>query len=34
MKNMIRDLKDYLLLWGTQSLSALGSGMTNFALIL
>lgn len=30
----IRPVRDYLLLFSTQSLSALGSGMTNFALIL
>ncbi len=31
---MIKDLKTYILLWGTQSLSALGSGMTGYALVL
>ena len=30
----LREMKGFLALWGTQSLSALGSGMTNFALIL
>ncbi len=34
MKNEYRQLKPYLLLWSTQALSALGSGMTNYALIL
>lgn len=34
IKQSIRPLRDYLLLWSTQSLSGLGSGMTNFALIL
>lgn len=32
--NNFRALKPWLLLWGTQSLSALGSGMTSFALVL
>lgn len=31
--NTFSDLKDFLILWLTQSLSALGSAMTNFALI-
>lgn len=30
----VKELKSYLLLWGTQSLSALGSGMTSYALVL
>lgn len=30
----IKKIKSYLLLWGTQSLSALGSGMTSYALVL
>ncbi len=30
----IHQLKSYLLLWGTQALSALGSGMTSYALVL
>ena len=30
----IKKLKSYLLLWSTQSLSALGSGMTSYALVL
>lgn len=30
----IKALKSYLLLWSTQSLSALGSGMTSYALVL
>lgn len=34
MKKEIRELKNYLLLWATQSLSGLGSGMTSFALVL
>lgn len=34
MKNSIKILKSYLLLWGTQSLSALGSSMTAYALVL
>lgn len=34
MKNSIKKLKYYLLLWSTQSLSALGSGMTSYALVL
>jgi len=38
MKNQIRfsfrDLKDFLILWSTQSLSQLGSSMTGFALTL
>ena len=34
MKMEYRKLKPYLLLWGTQSLSALGSAMTNYALVI
>lgn len=37
MKNfkiMIHDLRTFLLLWSTQSLSQLGSSMTNFALVI
>jgi MFS family permease len=34
MKNSIKQLKIYLLLWSTQSLSALGSAMTSYALVL
>ena len=34
MKNSIIKLKHYLLLWSTQSLSALGSSMTSYALVL
>ncbi len=30
----IKKLKDYLILWSTQSLSALGSGMTGYALVM
>ncbi len=30
----IKQLRPYLLLWSTQSLSALGSGMTSYALVL
>lgn len=34
MKKEIKELKSYLLLWATQSFSALGSSMTSFALVL
>ena len=34
MKNNIKELKPWLLLWGTQSISALGSAMTSYALVL
>jgi len=34
MKKEIKELKDYLLLWATQSFSSLGSAMTSFALVL
>lgn len=34
MKNEYKQLKPWLLLWSTQSLSALGSGMTSFALVI
>ena len=34
MKKEYKSLKTYLLLWGTQSLSTLGSGMTGYALVL
>ncbi len=34
MKKSIIKLKHYLLLWSTQSLSALGSSMTSYALVL
>jgi len=34
MKKEYRQLKPYLLLWSTQALSALGSGMTSYALVL
>ena len=34
MKNAIKELKIFLILWSTQSLSQLGSAMTNFALTL
>lgn len=34
MKNKYKELKPYLLLWSTQSLSTLGSGMTGYALVL
>ena len=34
MKNRIKELQTFLLLWSTQSLSQLGSAMTNFALTL
>ncbi len=32
--NMVRELRSFLLLWSTQSLSALGSSMTSFALVI
>lgn len=34
MKNTIKELKTFIILWSTQSLSQLGSAMTNFALTL
>ena len=34
MKHKSHPLTSYLMLWGTQSLSALGSGMTSYALVL
>ena len=34
MKNFIKDLKTFLILWSTQSFSQLGSAMTGFALTL
>ena len=34
MKNIFHDLKSFLILWITQSFSALGSAMTNFALVI
>lgn len=34
MKNSFKELKTFILLWSTQSLSQLGSAMTNFALTL
>ncbi len=34
MKNTFKGLKDFILLWLTQSLSALGSSMTGFALVI
>lgn len=34
MKNTIKELKTYLILWSTQGLSQLGSSMTSFALTL
>ncbi len=34
IKNTIKELKTFLILWSTQSLSQLGSAMTNFALTL
>lgn len=33
MKSTFAKLKNYLLLWSTQTLSSLGSGMTNYALV-
>lgn len=32
--NIIYELKDFLILWGTQAMSSLGTAMTNFALII
>ncbi len=34
MINCLKNLRSYLLLWGTQALSGLGSAMTNFALLI
>ncbi len=34
MKNRIAELRDFYILWSTQSLSQLGSAMTEFALTL
>jgi len=34
MKNTIKELKGFILLWLTQALSALGSSMTSFALVI
>ncbi len=34
MKTTIKELKSFIILWATQSFSALGSAMTNFALII
>ncbi len=34
MKDTIKELKTFMILWSTQSLSQLGSTMTNFALTL
>jgi hypothetical protein len=34
MINTIKELKIYLLLWGSQSLSYLGSSMTGYALLI
>lgn len=34
MKNTLKELKLFIILWLTQSLSALGSAMTNFALVI
>lgn len=34
MKEKIKELKGFLILWATQSFSALGSAMTNFALVI
>ncbi|MDC7126977.1 MAG: MFS transporter [Spirochaetales bacterium] len=33
-KNTLKDLRGFIILWSTQTLSALGSAMTNFALII
>lgn len=32
--NQIKELKDFLILWGSQSLSSLGSSMTSYALLI
>lgn len=34
MKNTLKELKTFILLWGTQSFSQMGSAMTNFALVI
>lgn len=34
MKNTFKELKDFIILWLTQSFSALGSSMTSFALVI
>ncbi len=34
MKNTLKELKPFIILWLTQSLSALGSAMTGFALVI
>lgn len=34
LKIFIKDLRDFLILWLTQSFSSLGSSMTNFALVI
>ena len=34
MKTTLKELKNFILLWSTQSLSQFGSAMTNFALII
>lgn len=34
LKSTFHELKSFLLLWSTQSLSTLGSSMTNFALVI
>lgn len=34
MKNTLKELKSFIILWLTQSLSTLGSAMTNFALVI
>ena len=33
-KETIKEMKAFLLLWGTQSLSGLGSAMTSYALVI
>ena len=32
--NTLKELKQFIILWSTQSLSQLGSAMTNFALVI
>ena len=34
MKNILKELRSFLLLWGTQTLSSLGTAMTEYALTL
>ena len=34
LKKLVNELRSFLILWSTQALSALGSSMTGFALIM